>query len=253
MSEINRYGFTAGAALQNTSGYFPEGQAPSTLNDAARQVMADVRREHQCRSGELTATFSAQTYSVTFEREITSGELGGIFAFIADTTNTGTAKVNINSLGAKDLKTPYGHLQSSDIPAKSVIVCAYNKSGDYFDLVSRTVRDTVNNRARVKTGTYTGDGSTSLAITGLGFPPIYVKIVTRRTGDGAVATVMETWDVVNDNNASGGGIEYSSSGAVSFQTGYFRSLDADGFTVGDSGNDSDPNANGVNYDWIAFG
>jgi len=105
----------------------------------------------------------------------------------------------------------------------------------------------------VATGTYTGDGSTSLAITGLGFAPKYVKVTVRRTGDGAATGIFETWDTVNDNNASGGGLEHITAGTHTFQTGYFRSLDSDGFTVGDSGNDNDPNASGVQYDWIAWG
>lgn len=253
MSEINRYGFTAGAALQNASGYFPEGQAPSTLNDAARQVMADVRKEFQCRSGEITATFSAQTYSVTFEREITSGELGGVFACIADATNTGTARVNINALGAKDLKTHYGHLQSSDIPAKSVMVFTYNKSADNFELLSRTVRDSRADNCRIATGSYTGDGTTGKAITGVGFRPKYVKIAYRRTVGGGTVIIHEAWDTVNDDNANGGAIQYASGGAVSFETDAISSLDADGFTVDDAGVDNSPNASGINYNWIALG
>lgn len=254
MPEINRYGLSAGGTLQTAAGYFPEGQAPSTLNDAARTVMADIRREYQCRSGELTATYSAGTYSVTFEREITSGELGGIFACIADSTNSGSAKININALGAKDLKTPYGHLQQSDIPAQSVMVFNYNKTGDFFSLLSRTSRDSRPDTCRIKTGTYTGTGIGTQAITGIGFQPKYVRIWRRRTADGSTMNIYESSDVIVDDGGVGGGAIELAVSPPEFATNAIMSLDADGFTVNEPSSFTDTvNGSGTVYNYLCLG
>lgn len=142
MSEINRWSTSAGGALQNASGYFPEGQAPSTVNDAARTIMAELRRHQQATSGLKTATYATQAYSVTFDREVTAGERAGIWSFIADEANhSGSATLNINALGAKDLRKPSGHLETSDINAKQICVVAYNATGDYYELLSRTTKE----------------------------------------------------------------------------------------------------------------
>jgi len=88
-----------------------------------------------------------------------------------------------------------------------------------------------------KSGTYTGDGTTSQAITGVGFQPEYVRIL------GYSAAVEITADFPagtswHSNNEHG--------------TDMIISIDADGFTVDDGGGDADPNVNGFTYYYIAM-
>lgn len=109
-----------------------------------------------------------------------------------------------------------------------------------------------NDVPKMATGSYTGDGATSKAITGLGFQPRYVKIVQRRTSAASTVLMFETWDTINDDNVNGGAI-YFAAGAITFETDAIISLNADGFTVDDAGSDSAPNANGALYNWVAFG
>lgn len=143
MSEINRWSTSPTGALQNATGYFPEGQAPSTVNDAARTIMAELRRDWGARNSIQTATYATQGYSITYDREVTAAERAGIWAFIADQANhSASATLNINALGAKDLRKPSGHLDTSDIDAKQICVVAYNATGDYYELLSRTRYET---------------------------------------------------------------------------------------------------------------
>ena len=97
MSEINRYGISGGAAVQVASGYFPEGQSPSSLNDASRTVMADVRRYVEQTTPETTATYSGGVYTLSLTRDLSAGELtqGFTAAFIAGSTNSASATFNL--------------------------------------------------------------------------------------------------------------------------------------------------------------
>jgi len=101
---------------------------------------------------------------------------------------------------------------------------------------------------RIKTGTYTGDGSTSQAITGVGFRPKFVWIFENP----AVETASQGSFVVPDSLTAGLAqvIHRDNTDEVDNRV---DSLDADGFTVDDDGIDEDPNKNGANYCYIAFG
>ena len=81
------------------------------------------------------------------------------------------------------------------------------------------------NHINMYAGNYNGDGTTSLAITGVGFTPISL-LIGRTNG-----AVDAKW------------VTASHAGIVSF--------DSDGFTVTDQGSNSDFNT-GTNYSYIAF-
>lgn len=105
----------------------------------------------------------------------------------------------------------------------------------------------------LKTGEYTGDGTTSQGIIGVGFKPInltiWIKTIVNNTSDG----IFETTDVIMDDNIDGGAWRHGSSGPHTFRTNAIISLDADGFTVDDNGADKNPNALNVVYNYLAIG
>lgn len=108
----------------------------------------------------------------------------------------------------------------------------------------------------IKTGSYTGDGTTSHAITGIGFQPKYVKIWQRKTVDANELIAYETTPEIMDDNASGGAIvtyEVAAGYSDSFYSNRIISLDADGFTVDDAGSDYPPNKNGEVYNYYCIG
>ena len=112
----------------------------------------------------------------------------------------------------------------------------------------------ITQNARNKTGTYSGDGTLSQAITGVGFKPKYVKIWQRETVDDAVDDIWETTPDIIDDNAAGGAWEYSGDGTkVAFRTNRIIALGTDGFTVDDNGANTDPNSSGVVYNYMAIG
>ena len=100
---------------------------------------------------------------------------------------------------------------------------------------------------KIKFGTYEGDGTTSNAITGVGFAPKFVFIISpggdnvdqeaffrfeSYTGD--LATQLTSFHLWGRNNK-------------------LISLDTDGFTVDDDGMDYFPNQDGVTFSYIALG
>jgi hypothetical protein len=105
----------------------------------------------------------------------------------------------------------------------------------------------VADRCRIKTGTYTGDGTTGQAITGVGFQPKYVRIwkhLTAEAAQNATEKLDQSW------------ADYCIfEGQTTFYAydNLMNSLDSDGFTVDDAGSDSFPNGNGVAYDYLALG
>jgi len=103
--------------------------------------------------------------------------------------------------------------------------------------------------ARIKIGTYTGNGATSLAITGVGFSPKYVRIWERATSDGTGVYVGETNTAIIDDNAAGGAVV----AGTTFRDNEIISLDTDGFTVDDDGADAHPNKNSSVYSYMALG
>jgi hypothetical protein len=99
--------------------------------------------------------------------------------------------------------------------------------------------------AQVTTGSYTGDGNTSQAITGVGFEPKYVHIFGGGGGQQPVETYADFIDIDATDGMSIRLAQYANSDII-------RSLDSDGFTVGDY-LVSNQNGSGQTYYYLAIG
>ena len=94
---------------------------------------------------------------------------------------------------------------------------------------------------RISVGTYTGDGNTTQAITGVGFQPQVVVIYGHTN---AYEMVVKS----DQDSTSSFRI-----GTSQFLTDLIISLDSDGFTVGDAtSGGSNPNANTIVFTYIAL-
>jgi len=107
-------------------------------------------------------------------------------------------------------------------------------------------------RASVAVGSYTGDGTTDLEITGLSFQPSAIWLAFRQTtGQGQTNIVYCTPQILD--NQSQAGIFHKGGGGHATYTGLVVSFDSDGFSVTDGSIDGDPNTNGAIYDYLAIG
>lgn len=104
----------------------------------------------------------------------------------------------------------------------------------------------------IASGEYTGDGTTSQGITGLGFQPRFVWITPKITSSAQQVKTYYTTDKIIDDHASGMAIQLATIQFVTIINAII-SLDADGFTVDDNGTDADPNKNTQVYNYIALG
>jgi hypothetical protein len=115
--------------------------APSTLDDAGRALQGAVFREWNWRNFTVTAGGTADAKTLTYSVAPAAYYNGQRFAFIANTTNTGGATLNVNSIGAKNLRKLVGGtltaLASGDMVAGTYVEVAYNTANDVFVWVNR--------------------------------------------------------------------------------------------------------------------
>lgn len=118
---------------------FAEGQAPSTVNDSARAVMAGVKAFANQIGGAKTSGGSSNAYTFTSDSAgaiSTAYAAGMIFRFKADKTNTGAATFNADGVGAVDIRKGGAQtaLVAGDIVQNGIYDVSHN--GTYFILLN---------------------------------------------------------------------------------------------------------------------
>lgn len=105
--------------------------------------------------------------------------------------------------------------------------------------------------AKLKTESYTGDGTTNNAVTDIGFLPKFL-IIWGKTTDGLDTPFFFTSTQMMARDAQG--LCFARWGAyhASFNNRII-SLDSDGFSVSDGGANYHPNSDGIGYEYVAFG
>ncbi|KKL75497.1 hypothetical protein LCGC14_2054320 [marine sediment metagenome] len=109
---------------------------------------------------------------------------------------------------------------------------------------------------KIASGTYSGDGETSQAITGIGFTVLFVMIFWPITTETQVVNMglIFTTNLFVDDNAAGFVINLDDSGGnANTKINGIIATGADGFTVDDAAADRHPNTNAATYTFIAFG
>ncbi|HLJ01462.1 MAG TPA: phage tail protein [Bradyrhizobium sp.] len=114
-----------------------EGQAPSSINDSARAMMAATAKYRDDIAGAiLTAGISTAYTLASFQVFDTLAHLNGqMVAFTPHVTNGATVTLNVDSLGAKPLRTSPGvELQAGTIIQGTPYVATYNNNDGAFYL-----------------------------------------------------------------------------------------------------------------------
>ncbi len=189
---------------------------------------------------------ASDTYVITLDPVPATYYVGMVINFKPNTANTGACTINVNTLGAKSIKKHHDvDPATGDIEANQIVTIVYD--GTNFEMQSQLGRSDL---CRIKTGTYTGDGTEGQAITGVGFTPKYVKIWDHITSE-VDQEIFEKLDQSWGNFIVQHGIipthEHRS------LPDKINSLDADGFTVDDAGGDAAPNRDTNSYDYLALG
>lgn len=135
MSEVKSWSATAASNNSASPDGFPEGMAPSGVNDSAREVMAALARYRADTDGVNTSAGSSNAYTLAASTTYAAYAQGDRFCFKSNFANTGAATLNVDSVGAKTIKKMDGtDLKANDIPSGAIVDVVYD--GTNFQLVS---------------------------------------------------------------------------------------------------------------------
>ncbi len=113
-----------------------EGQAPSSVNDSARAMMAATAKYRDDITGAIVTGGTSTAYTLTsFQIFDTLAHLNGqIVAFLMNVTNAGACTLNVDGLGAKPLRSASGiELPAGTLIQNSPYTAVYNSaSGEFF-------------------------------------------------------------------------------------------------------------------------
>lgn len=127
----------ANNATADTSINWQEGQSPSSVNDSARAMMASVAKHRDDITGAIVTGGASTAYTVSsYEVFDTLARLNGqIIAFTPHVTNGATVTLNVDSLGAKPLRSAPGiELPAGVLVQGSPYIALYNNSDAAFYL-----------------------------------------------------------------------------------------------------------------------
>lgn len=120
---------------------WPEGQAPGSINNAARAEMAAVKGFANQILGAKTTGGSSNAYTFTSDSVAaisTAYGAGMGFVFKANHTNSGASTLNVDGVGAKSIKKggAQSALAANDIVSGGIYQVFYEASGDCFILTN---------------------------------------------------------------------------------------------------------------------
>jgi len=207
MSDIQTWSTTAASNNATPPNGFPEGMAPSTVNDAAREVMAAVARYRSDTDGVNT---SAGTNIITLaaSRTMTAYAQGDMYTFKAGGTNTGATTLNVDSLGAKDVQFNGAACTGGEIVSGLMYTVVYD--GTQFQLMNASSYPAIDITSLEVTNIKAKDGTASITL-------------ANSTG---VATINSA--VLTTADINGGTIDNSVIGATTPVAGSFTNINLAG-------------------------
>lgn len=117
---------------------FPEGMAPSGVNNSERAVMGAVKRWHDQISPTVTSGGSANAQTLGYAVPPAALAVGDEFAFIAGFTNTGAMTLDVGAGGALNVVTNDGiALTGGEVRAGEVVRVSYSGSSWQLETIRR--------------------------------------------------------------------------------------------------------------------
>jgi len=161
MSDIQTWSTTAASNNATPPNGFPEGMAPSTVNDAAREVMAAVARYRSDTDGVNTSS-GTDTIALSASRTMTAYAQGDLYTFKAGGTNTGAITLNVDSLGAKDVQFNGAACTGGEIVSGLMYSVVYD--GTQFQLLNASSYPAIDITTLEVTNIKAKDGTAALTI-----------------------------------------------------------------------------------------
>lgn len=125
MTGLFNWSTTASSNASVGSINFAEDQLPSTVNDSARALMADVAKWRDFLSGAKT-TSGTDTITLTSGMSVTAYAAGQMFVAKLGGTNTGAATINIDSVGAVAVEINGAAVTAGDLASGKYYLFVYD-------------------------------------------------------------------------------------------------------------------------------
>lgn len=152
MSEVNSWSTTAASNNTASPDGFPEGMAPSGVNDSAREIMAAIAKYRSDTDGVTTSGGSANTQTLAASRVMAAYTAGDLYTFKAGFTNTGAMTLNVDTLGAKAVQKHTRALVGGEIVAGGVYTAVYD--GTQFQLIAHARQEVIQTAEGTAYSTY---------------------------------------------------------------------------------------------------
>lgn len=138
MSDVTSWSLTASNNNGAPPDGWPENQAPSTLNDSAREMMRAIAKESQVNAVKVLASVAGtNTITGSLTPDLTAYSAGMIVVLTPANTNTGATTLNIDSLGALDVQKYDGEaLAAGDLVSGIPAVLVLDSGADDFLLLN---------------------------------------------------------------------------------------------------------------------
>lgn len=116
---------------------WPEGMAPSAVNDAAREMMAALARWYKDTNGSLVLGGTGSAYTLTTNSTHTVLADQSLIVAEVNTDSTGAATLAVDGLAAKDIVLPSGAaIAEGTLKAGAIAVFAWESDADDYILIA---------------------------------------------------------------------------------------------------------------------
>src|SRR5689334_11629114 len=136
MADIESSSWSETAASNNAAspnGWTSSTMLPSGVEPTAREMMAALKRDWNHKGPTVTSGGSANVQTLTYSVAPSAYVQGQRFMFIAGFSNSSTATLNVNALGAKAIQYNGAALSGGEILSGKIVEVAYD--GTQFQLV----------------------------------------------------------------------------------------------------------------------
>lgn len=183
MAGVDDYSKTAGSNTTVGGVSIAEGMSPASVNNAERADLADTAMWVEDLSGSNTTGGSANAQTLTTDSTwVALSETTMLLGFTAGFTNTGATTLNVDALGAQDVKkytvAGLAALEAGDITAGGKYLVVYEATGADFILLNPSAVVSLTG-----TQTLTNKTLTAPAISQVVFPATQVASADANTLD----------------------------------------------------------------------
>lgn len=136
MSNVSQWAVADSDNDQTPPNGWPEGMQRSSVNDSARADKGGVARWYQDTNGSLVSTGTGAAYTLTTNNNHQALADQSILVFQANVVSGAAPTLDVDTLGAKEIKTGGGEtLPAGAIQADQIAVVAYNATDDVYNLI----------------------------------------------------------------------------------------------------------------------